>query len=356
MEAPHKYKLSFDPDDMPNWLSKLEQNKLFLKNVIAGINQDDCGIIKVGKEQIVVTTDFLNAKPIALELGIGGPWDLGRLLVAANISDLCGTGAAPQAFLVSIMIKTNEDSENYYKKFMRGVIHELKKYKIPLLGGDSKLGDSNTFCGMALGIKEKKTKLFIKNSAKANDSVWVSGKIGGVAAAIDGLNAKDMDKKWNQWAKKRIIDPKVPLEKSKILAKSKLANGGVDLSDGLGSDLWDLCQASNLGAEIDVDLIPLSKNVRVVASKRNIFPWIYAITVGGDFQFLVTSNARNDVTLTKMGFVKIGKLIKEREAYMIHENIKFKLPKLGHRDTRRETFVNEVQILVDNIKNVLDHD
>ena len=55
----------------------------------------------------MITTDYLNSWPIVLELKIGDFYELGKLLVIANLSDLCGTGAKPLCFLSSIMLKRN---------------------------------------------------------------------------------------------------------------------------------------------------------------------------------------------------------------------------------------------------------
>jgi thiamine monophosphate kinase len=139
---------NFDPDEMPKWISAFWKKKKY-KNVVAGINDDDCAVVKVGSERIVVSVDYLNANPIALELGIGSFKDLGRLLVAANVADLCGTGAKPIGFLTSIMLNKETANQIQFIQFMQGVKKELLKHGIPLIGGDTKLGNSNSFCGVA---------------------------------------------------------------------------------------------------------------------------------------------------------------------------------------------------------------
>src|SRR6266540_2926574 len=93
-----------DPDDVPAWLAKLWSANSD-SGVIAGVNQDDCAVLSFGDELLVATIDFLNANPIALQLGIGDLYDLGRLLIASNLSDLCGTGAIPKALLTAITME-----------------------------------------------------------------------------------------------------------------------------------------------------------------------------------------------------------------------------------------------------------
>src|SRR5438045_1458543 len=97
-------KIVFVPDEMPNWIASFWNHRHY-KNVLAGINDDDCAIIKIEKEELVISVDYLNANPIAIEFKLGNYQDLGKLLIAANLSDLCGTGAKPIAFLTCVMLK-----------------------------------------------------------------------------------------------------------------------------------------------------------------------------------------------------------------------------------------------------------
>jgi thiamine-monophosphate kinase len=355
MAKTHKIDRRFDPDEMPFWLFDNFHTGYLKNKVIAGINEDDCAILKIGKEELVVTVDYLNANPITLEMKLGSFWDLGRLLVASNLSDLCGTGALPIAFLASIMLEKAKSTEKDFKQLMSGVKFELDKYHIPLVGGDTKLGNANSLCGIAIGVKEKGTKLFLKNAAKVGHSIWVSGNLGGVSAAIDGLKLNKMGTKWNSWAKKKIISPILPYKKSRYLAKRKIVFGGTDISDGLGADLWSLCLASNIGAIVYADRIPYDKEVGVMAKQRKIDPWAYSLTIGGDFQFLFTSKSSNDSKLKQMGFSKIGETIKEKKAIMVIDEKKYNMPILGHRDKNKKTFNGEIEYLLREIKN-LKHD
>lgn len=340
----------FDPDEMPKWLSQFfkTQNN---SNLIAGINEDDCAILKLGNEELVITTDYLNANTIATEMGLSTFEDLGRLLVAVNISDICGTGAKPIGFLAALMFKKEEANEKEFYLFMNGIKKELSKYRIPLIGGDTKLGNANSFCGTAIGKKEKGTKLFLKNAAKVGDSIWVSSKIGSVSAALAGLKEGGMDESWEKWAKDCIIKPRLPVNLSNALAKSKMANGGTDISDGLGADLWSMCEASGVGAIVWPDRIPISSYVKTYARKQNFPAWHYAFAIGGDFQFMTTSEEVNDEKMKLLGFYKIGKIIKEKEAFIIYNATKLKMPKIGHRDSKTVSFSSELQTILKGLQN-----
>ena len=341
-----------DPDEMRKWLSSLWKHKAF-NWLYAGINDDDCAIIEITKKQkIVITTDFLNNSPIGLELGISNYFDIGRLIVGSNISDLCGTGAIPKAFLLGLMFKKGS-YENNYKEIIRGVNFELDKIKIPLIGGDSKLGKENSFYGIAIGTSNNKQKLFTKREAKPKDNLWVSGTLGNVSAAVYGLSTKIMHKEWETWAITKINEPFLPIEKSMKIANYMVGNGGTDISDGLGSDLRDMVQLSNVGVIIEPDLIPIDKHVQEISDKMKIPAWHFAFVIGGDFQFLVTSNSSNDELMNKIGMVRIGRIIEEPE-YLIKVNNLYKpLPNKGHRDINKPSFFLEVKSILEDINNNL---
>lgn len=339
-----------DPDGIHNWLFK-SSNYEFYKYVVNGIDEDDCAVLKVNNGKIIVTTDFLNSNPIINELGIGSNYNLGRLLVAANVSDLCGTGANPIGFLSSLMFEKGT-LEKDFKEFVRGVLFELKKHSIPLVGGDTKLGKTNVFCGIALGISSHRQKLFTKNNAKVGDLIWVSNNIGSVAASITGLSKfrNSMTDKWKNWAIKTLCIPDLPVKKSKLIAELRIGNGGTDLSDGLCKNLWDLCEKSKVGAIIDANLIPLHYNINSVARALAISPWIFALNIGGDFQFIVTGKRKDKMKFEKSGLTQIGEIIDGTNKLLKVDNNKIvSLPNLGHTDFKITNFADEVDKLLLNV-------
>ncbi len=342
-----------DPDIFHFWINSYLGKNYYsqYKHVEAGVNQDDCAIIRLDKEKkLIITTDYLNASPIALELGIGSFYDLGRITVASNISDLCGTGAQPIGFLLGIA-SGKETSPDNIVEFVKGVKYELDKLKIPLVGGDTKLGKSNSFYGVAVGFADNSRKLFPKNSAKENDILWVSGNTGSVSASVHGLSLNWGTDTWKKWATESVINPKLPIHLSKQLALSKIGNGGTDLSDGFGMDLLSLCKASNLGVHINADKLPANKNVQKLATHLLIPAWFYSIICGGDFQFLITTNKRHKSTMKKLGFHEIGLLRNISYGCKIeYKSQIFDIPNFGHQDVRGKNFSEEVAYLLEQLK------
>lgn len=341
---------SIDPDNIPKWLAKKWARNNYT-NIIAGINDDDCAIIKLSdKESLIITTDFLNANPISVELGICDTKDLGRLLVASNISDLCGTGAKPIAFLLGVTMAKN-DSEEELTNFFEGVKIELDKLAIPLVGGDTKLGKARAFIGTAIGIANKERKLFQKNSAEPGDIIWVSGNLGGISAAVYGVANSLLSNVLLEEAHSLILKSEVPLKKSEFVAMSKIGNGGTDISDGLGSDLHNLLDSSKVGAEVFAENIPYNSFVAEIAKITNVKPWLFTFIIGGDFQFIVTTKPKHRSKMVNFGFIEIGRIVENKQRYLIFKNKKYNLPDLGHRDGRKQSFKEEVTNLLNELNN-----
>lgn len=335
-----------DPDEMPPWIARLWPNGRRPRSVVAGVNDDDCAVLKWNGHYLVATTDFLNANPIALELGVGDMWDLGRLVVASNLSDLCGSGALPIALLIGVTLPHTATVAEF-KQLMRGVKFESDRHGVPVVGGDSKLGKCRALHGVAIGSAQSRRNLFLKNGAKPGDVLWVSGNLGSVAAAVWGYGRADLSPKWKAWARKALLIPRLPLKASQKISACALGHGGTDISDGFGADLLDMCEASSVGAIVNVAMIPTVPEVKRAARIANVSAWRFAFASGGDFQFIVTTAKSAREKMKRFGLREIGEITKGRRLGLRSPDGEvIELPTKGHRDRRRLTFAEEIDVLI----------
>ena len=111
---------------------------------------------------------------------------------------------------------------------------------------------------------------------------------------------------------------------------NKISSSSIDISDGLAQDLQHLCKESNVGAYIDLNLLPLSKKCTHLINSnklklKNIF------SKGDDYQILFTSNKKNRSKISVLSkklttkISRIGVINKNKNIIFKYYNNKFKL-------------------------------
>ncbi|MGC0318494.1 thiamine-phosphate kinase [Kitasatospora acidiphila] len=339
---------ALDPDAAPSWLTELFPATA---DVLAGIGADDCGIINTEAGCLVMTTDFINARPICLELGLADRRALGRLAVGHNLSDLCGSGATPTALLIGVMAERGASTEQM-REVMEGVREAAGRWGVPVIGGDTKLGKAWTIYGVAIGRAPDQDALFIKSRATAGEDVWVSGPVGDCCASLLACLDTPDDPAVREWATEAIANPVPPVAKSMQLAGLRLVQAGTDLSDGLAADLGDLCRASGIGAELDTDLIPASERVHAYAAKQDVPAWAYGLVLGGDLQFIVSAPQSAREALARSGMHRIGRTVPGSGLTLRCGDRVEPLAELGHNDARNLSFSEEARHLVDLVRDM----
>lgn len=74
----------------------------------------------------------------------------------------------------------------------------------------------------------------------------------------------------------------------------------MDISDGLVGDLQHICDASQVGATIEIGRLPLSNAAR--AAITNTSTWIETVIGGGDdYELLFTASPSYEDALTSLG-------------------------------------------------------
>jgi len=338
-----------DPDAMPQALHAILSSRQSDGRVIAGVNDDDCAVLPWGDSVMVATTDYVNASPIALELGVGDLTTVGRLAVAANLSDLAGTGAIPKCLLLSIMMSRDATTEDFLK-IIHGAREQAQQCDVPIVGGDTKLGKSTAVNATAIGMAPSKDHLFLKFRARAGDYIWLSGEVGSTTAAVLGLSDCIYDSNWREWAVDVLCSPEIPLGRSSSLSALALCCAGTDISDGLGMDLSQMCSLSCVGATIETSQIPVHNCARQVAQHLRIPSWALAFGVGGDFQFLVSADGNAESELNALGFHRIGIITEDQAVTLrLEDGTSRPMPTGGHRDGRRLSFAEESRYLIEEV-------
>jgi thiamine-monophosphate kinase len=289
-------------------------------NVIKGIG-DDCAVLKYNKKKyVLITTDML-VENDHFNLKWQTPFQVGMKLMEVNVSDIVSMGGTPKYAFVSLSLKEDTEVE-FVEELYKGIYKSAKKHKVLVLGGDTTHGTEYVFNLTLIGETEKKL-LRLRSSAKVNDLICVTGKLGGSTAGLKLLlnNRKGFLKKHNE--------PKSRTAKEgKTIAK--YCNAMIDVSDGLGSEVRHICEESNVGAEVYYEKIPVSKETFFTAKKLKMNAFDFALYGGEDFELVFTVPEKKLKKLKRefSDFTVIGKILPKKEGvYLLKKEKKLPLKK-----------------------------
>lgn len=263
---------------------------------------DDCAVLpKDSRTDLVITTDLL-VEDIDFRLEWSRAEFIGHKALAVSLSDVAAMGANPVWSMVSIGVPEIIWKTDFVEKFYEGYLNLAKKYGVELVGGDvSKTPDKIVIDSIAAG-EVKKGKAFLRSGAKAGDLLYVTGKLGGAALALQLLkNGEKFEKSDHKNLLLRQLAPNPQTEIGQILGEKNLATAAIDLSDGLSSDLTHICKASRTGAKIFAEKIPVEFKISDFKTADFEIEDEISFALGGgeDFELLFTVNPKKNFQLEK---------------------------------------------------------
>ncbi len=248
------------------------------EDVLLGVG-DDCALLQVpGDRLLAVSSDTLVAGR-HFEPQVA-PDALGHKALAVNLSDLAAMGAEP--VWASLCLTLPQADEAWLAGFAQGFTALAQRYGVQLVGGDTTRGPLSISVTVH-GLLEPGRALQ-RDRARPGDLLYVTGHLGDAGLALlarQGLYVRDGSMAELQ---ERLDRPEPRVEEGR--AAIGLAHAGIDLSDGLGSDLRHLCEASGVGALLYLESLPLSDAVRDYVQETG--DWSVPLSSGDDYELLLS--------------------------------------------------------------------
>lgn len=277
--------------------------------ILSGIG-DDCAVLRLleGCDSLI-TTDF-TLEGIHFRRNWHTPESVGHRCLARGLSDIAAMGGEPVAVFLSLALP-RDLPQSWVSRFARSLISLAEKYGATLAGGDTGESPNGILADIVVVGAVPKGKTVLRSRARPGDSVFVSGELGGSAAAVVQMRARPK-KKLNPREYARHFYPEPRIELGRILREKGLATAMIDTSDGLSTDLAHICEESGVGAEVDVTRIP---RARVGKPAREVDLGL-ALHGGEDYELLFTappgkriSSQLGGAALTQIGQITRGRRI-----------------------------------------------
>lgn len=280
-------------------IKRLTKNiTLYKERVIVGVG-DDVAVVKTKAEKYLLLTCDILIEGTHFTKETITPCQLGKKVVAINVSDIAAKGGIPKQALISIGLP-KDTKVIYVEEIYRGIKEQSKKFNIDIVGGNTALSKDKIFIDLFLVGEIKPDLLLLRSGAKPDDKILVTGNLGDSSAGLKIIENQDLklenikfEKKYKTKLKQAHLSPNPRLLESRIIAKSNLANSMMDISDGLSSDLAKICEASNVGAIIWEEKIPVSKETLAFAKSIGKSPFNFALHGGEDYELLFTIPKEN---------------------------------------------------------------
>jgi len=270
---------------------------------------DDCAVLPMsGTHDLLVTADLL-VENVDFRLEWTTPEFLGHKSLAVSLSDVAAMGGTPKWALVPVGIPGDLWKTYFLDRFYAGWHDLAGKHGVELVGGDVSRTDSGLAIDSVVGGEISKGSAIRRSGASVGDAIFVTGFLGGAAAGLNLLeNGVRFDSDLSVIERHLLLRQLQPLPQVKtanILQTYGLATSMIDISDGLSSDLNHIAHASNVGARLVTEDIPIDP---ATAGFPQGEPLEMALHGGEDYELLFTVDEKNILRAKDLGFHHIGEI------------------------------------------------
>ena len=277
---------------------------------VATVGSGDDAAVVVAKDSFLVSTDTL-VQDHDFKLEWSTAFDLGFKSVASNLADIAAMGAKPTVLVVALVVpKTTKIS--WLEQFADGLQAACDQLSpgAAIVGGDLAAGEqlvvSVTVHGSLEGLQP-----VLRSGAKPGDLVAVCGPLGKAACGLALLQfgKQDLIRSYDEWVNAQ-LRPEPPIAQG-VVANQAGATSMLDVSDGLGKDLFRIAKASGVAIEIySKDLMGYEAMLELPAQSLDVNPRQWVLSGGEDHSLLATFPPSAEIPRS---FKVIGKVLETAE-------------------------------------------
>lgn len=282
---------------------------------------DDAAVVEPGAGELILTTDLL-MEGVHFTLDSISARDLGAKAIVVNVSDVAAMGGSPRFALSSVALSPGVEAA-WVIEMTGGMRDACREYGLSLVGGDTNRGELMVISVAVVG-EVAPGRAVRRSGAGPGDAIVVTGALGAAAGglalsrATHAVSAAGLSEPWGRELADALARPVARVGEGQTLAQVG-ATAMMDLSDGLAKDLNRLCEASGVGAHVELAAVPVAEPLRAAAPSLRVDALELALGGGEDYELLATLDPsaveratgeladRFGVTLTRVGRIIDGR-------------------------------------------------
>ena len=288
---------------------------------------DDAAVIDLGDRVMLLTTDMLT-EGIDFDLSYFPLKHLGYKAVVRGVNDILAMNAKPEQLVVSLGVSAKISVEALDTLY-EGMECAAKELGVDIVGGDTTASMNGLVINIsAVGFARKEDVVY-RAGAREHDLICITSNLG---AAYMGLHLLEREKRvlkdidnpepkfeGYEYLLERYLKPRARVNVLDALREEGIRpTAMIDLSDGLASDLRQLCRSSQCGARIYLERIPIARQTSDLAEEMHIDPVIAALNGGEDHELLFTVPLEKQEAVMRLGLVDvIGHITKEESGVIL---------------------------------------
>ncbi len=283
-------------------------------STIKGVG-DDAAVIDIGGGEVLLTSSDMLLEGVDFDLTYFPLKHLGYKAVVVAINDILAMNGRPEQITIALGISAKlpvEALEDLYE----GVRVACDEYNVDMVGGDIRASMTGLVISVTAVGRAPKESVAYRSGAQVNDLICITGSLG---AAYMGLHLLEREKRvlrevenpqpqfeGYEYLLQSYLKPEARLNIIDSLAEEKIVpTSMIDLSDGLASDILQICKASSCGARIYLERIPIAKQTSALAAELNSDQVVAALNGGEDHELMFTLPLSQQEAVARLGCIDI---------------------------------------------------
>lgn len=247
---------------------------------VVGIGDDAAVLEPPGAGRLLLFTTDMLVDGTHFDASTAPPYRIGWKALACSMSDIAAMGGLPRAAVVSLGAPGGLGVE-FCRELYRGMDDLARRFGCGIAGGDTVGSGAGLVVSVAMVGEVERERLALRSGARTGDGLWVTGRLGGSLAG-----------------KHLSFVPRI--EEARFLVERFPVTAMMDLSDGLGSDLFRMAAASGAGFRLCGERVPVDREAIGAAGAETALE--RALYDGEDFELLVAIDSSCDDAALRRDF------------------------------------------------------